>query len=177
MVTWASGGSCDSVSMTRGVPMNPPSGMPPPNALATTNKSGVASQCSHANGAPVRPKPVTTSSNTSSAPTSEQRRRSPGRKPSSGMRTPASACIGSTITAATDSSMRSSVAESLNGSNVTSGSNGANGCRYTGLPPTDTAPKVSPWKLPANPTSPGRPVYLRAVLRAPSTASVPLFVK
>src|SRR5581483_6104308 len=81
------------------------------------------------------------------------------------------------MTAATVSSILSSADFTLNGRNVTSGSNGAKGSRYSGLPPTDNEPNVSPWKLPKKLTKPERPVYLRAVLSAPSTASVPLLVK
>ena len=46
------------------------------------------------------------------------------------------------------------------------------GCR-----PTESAPQVSPWKPPSKATKRGRPVALRAVLSAPSTASAPLDVK
>ena len=86
-------------------PTNAPSGRPPPSAFASTRRSGTTPQCSSANSRPVRPKPVTTSSKTRSAPTlvaaPAQRRQEPGR----GMRTPPSACTGSTITAAVRSSM------------------------------------------------------------------------
>ena len=60
---------------------------------------------------------------------------------------------------------------------LTRAHNDSKGARYMGLPPTERAPKVSPWKLPKKLTKPERPVYLRAVLSAPSIASAPLLVK
>src|SRR5262249_54822319 len=76
---------------------------------------------------PVRPNPVTTSSSTRSAPVSSHRRRRAGRNPGEGMRTPASACTGSTITAAVVSSMAASAAGSSKGSHPTAGRGGAEG--------------------------------------------------
>ncbi len=81
------------------VETNPPSGIPPPNALASTSISGMVSQCSKANMEPVRPIPVWISSKISNAPACLQRSRISWRNPSSGNMIPPSPWMGSTITA------------------------------------------------------------------------------
>ena len=42
---------------------------------------------------------------------------------------------------------------------------------------SESAPMVRPWKPPSKAMIPGRPVWKRASLMAPSTASVPEFVR
>ena len=78
VVRWDSGGSL-KVAITSGRLMKPPSGRPPPIALAMQITSGTTFHRSQANHSPVRAKPVWTSSRIINAPTSSQILRSPGR--------------------------------------------------------------------------------------------------
>ena len=107
-----------------------PIGMPPPRPLARVTMSGTIPASVCASHSPVRPMPVCTSSTQSSAPCWAVVSRAACRKPAGGTITPASPCMGSTMTAAVVSSTAAaSAAASPYGTNVTCPGSGSNGSR------------------------------------------------
>ena len=75
-------------------------GRPPPRLLAVVTMSGTTSSCSHANHAPVRPKPDWISSATKTTPLARHQCASPASQPGSGTTNPPSPAMGSTTTQA-----------------------------------------------------------------------------
>ena len=122
-----------------------PSGSPPPSALARTRMSGVTLYLKSEKRLPVRPNPVCTSSNISMAPCLQHALRSPARKLSSGCTTPASACTGSTRTAAVLLLIICTASWLLNSAMVVAGMSGLKAFRYSSEPCTLRAPVVDPW--------------------------------
>ena len=88
-------------SITDALPTQADNGKPPVSALPRQRMSGVTLKCSLANQRPVRPKPVYTSSQISSAPCLLQTLRSSLRKPGGGMFVPPRPWMGSTKIAPT----------------------------------------------------------------------------
>ena len=81
-------------------PVTPASGSPSAMPLAVTIRSGSMPSCSHANIAPVRAKPVCTSSAMNTTSFFRHQSSSAGRNPSAGTMKPPSPWIGSMMTAA-----------------------------------------------------------------------------
>ena len=75
------------------------------------------------------------------------------------------------------SSARSAAARSPKGTSTCSGSSARYGSRCLAWPITESAPSVRPWNELSVDTNLRRPVARCASLSAPSTASVPEFVK
>ncbi len=112
------------------MPIVAPIGTPPPSPLARVTTSGTTPDSVCASQAPVRPTPVCTSSTQSSAPCRVVTSLVAARNPGGGTTTPASPCIGSTITAAVLSSTAAARAPaSPYGTKVTSPGSGSNGSR------------------------------------------------
>ena len=87
-------------SITSARPVTAASGNPPATPLAMVTRSGTTLSCSQANIAPVRAKPLCTSSATNSTPFAVHQADSAGRKPGAGTTKPPSPWIGSITTAA-----------------------------------------------------------------------------
>ena len=107
-------------SMISARPVSAASGRPPPSAFAVVTRSGTIPSCSLANQAPVRQKPVCTSSAMNTTPCSAHQSESSFRKPGAGTMKPPSPWIGSTRTAATCSSPTCTCTCAANSANASS---------------------------------------------------------
>ena len=175
--------------------MIPLRGNPPPKPLPIVITSGTIPSCSTPNIFPVRPNPVSISSQISSAPRSSAIWRSSFKYPGGGTTLPAVPWIGSTMIAATCFVVSSSIFRFRNSTqchphdgNVLSKAQRAHeayGLRYMpGMrgpspclkppPSTGSTPPVLPWKPPQKPITSVCPVHDFARRRAASTASAPL---
>ncbi|OEI70208.1 Uncharacterized protein Cus16_0834 [Curtobacterium sp. ER1/6] len=154
-----------------------PIGKPPAMPFAIVTASGVKPCPWNVNQLPVRPTPVWISSRTNSAPCSSVSRRAVCRKPSGRSTTPASPLIGSTMSAATVSSIAASSASTVESMCSTPGTIGRKSSCSAGLPVSASAPIVRPWKpcLSARMRvlRPSAPLFRRASLKAASFASAP----
>ena len=123
-----------------------PIGNPLAIPFARVTISGTAFVCCTASHLPVRPMPVCTSSTIISVSVLSQISRIPSMKLSGGIMTPASPCIGSTMTPAVSPSMAFfRAARSPYSTNVVFIPSGSNGSRIAGLWVTASDPTVRPW--------------------------------
>src|SRR5581483_5743143 len=155
-----------TASATRSAPIGKPFASP----FASVTRSGRTPSCSKAKNEPVRPRPVCTSSNARSAPSSRAAARNAGW---SGI-TPPSPRTGSSSTTPTSSAIAPcSAATSFGGTKRTPPSSGSKAARFAGWPVAESEPSVRPWNPPSSAITPGLPVALRAYLSAASFASAP----
>ena len=168
-----------SAAVTAGVISNAPQGKPLPRALAVVIMSGRTPYRSAANGWPLRPTPICTSSKMSCAPTASQRARSAARNSAPMSKAPPTPCTGSTITAATSSPTVPAIAEmSRRGTQLTSKGVRGNSYHFLSAPQVIApAAAVRPWNPPSTATTRVRRVILNAMRSAFSLASAPEFTK
>ena len=122
-----------------------------------------------------------TSSNINNAPALSQARRKPSRKPGTGATTPILAATGSTMTAATVSSISGITlyGATMVLATASGGTPAVPGIPSvaTPLPPAARRASVAPWKLPLKIIIFARPVSPRASRTTVEVASVPEFIK